>query len=223
MWFTLPLDVIWKHQMGERHWTFVRLIVHTFVLKWAVFFLMMLAYPDLLVPAPGDKNLRAFYRQELTLVGFIAVIWIFGLANLWEIRKRKKAGIQWHTEYWGRPRFLPDKTIVHCLIIPIGSGLLAYGAYRLLPPLGIYLFLMAACQLVGTTDYYRADRVEKLNRRDREIQLKIKNAELEDAYRGPLGIVRVAKPSQRMRLSEENALFETRWKNVLKSSDSQKQ
>ena len=213
MWFTLPLDVIWKHHMGERHLTFVRLIAHTFVIKFAVLFLMLLAFPDHLGPSPGPDQ----YREAFTLYGFILVVWIFALANLWEIRKRRKAGIQWHTHYWGNPRFLPDKPIVHCLIIPIGSGFIAYGLYRLFPPLGVYLFIMAAMQFLDTTDSYRAKRVEKLNRSDREIQMKIKTAEAEGSYRGPLEIVRIAKPSRRTRSSEETDQFEARWKKVLKS------
>src|SRR5579863_7820092 len=107
MWFTLPLDVIWKHQMGERHWTLPRLVAHTFCIQWGVFFLMLLAFPDRLVPPPGQHD----YRAVFTVCGFLLLMWVFGLANLWEIRKRRKAGIQWHSYYWGRPRCLSDKPI----------------------------------------------------------------------------------------------------------------
>jgi hypothetical protein len=218
MWFTLPLDVIWKHHMGERHWTFLRLMVHTFVIKWAVFLLMLLAFPDDLVPLTDQRG----YKQFAVLCGFILLMWIFGLANLWEIRKRRKAGIQWHTHYWGKPRFLPDKAIVHCLIIPIGSALMAYGFYRLFPPLGIYLFIMAAIQFIATTDSYRNERIEKLNRADREIQMSIKADELEFTQRGPLDIIRVPPAPKRVRHHEHEAMFVARWSNVLKSSDSPK-
>ena len=140
-------------------------------------------------------------------------------ANLWEIRQRKKAGIQWHTYYWGTPRFLPDNAFIRCLIIPLGSGGMAYGFYRLSPPLGIYLYCMAAMQFVDAVDSYRTKRIKKLDRSDREIGMEIKTAELENRNRGSLEIVRVAKPSSRMRLPEEIEQFEARWKNVLKSSD----
>lgn len=174
MWFTLPLDVIWNHDMGERHWTLLRLVAHTFVIQWAIFFLMILAFPDRLVPPPGQHD----YRGALTVVGFLLAMWIFGLANLWEIRQRKRSGIQLHTSYWGKPRFLPDKPIVHWLVIPVGSAVIAYGLYLLFPPLGIYLFGMAAMQFLDATDTYRARRIEKLDRADREIQSEIKAAEL---------------------------------------------
>ena len=114
MWFTLPLDVIWKHHMGERHWTWLRLVAHTFVIPFALFFLMLLAFPDLFVPPPGHD----LHRETFALQGFLLMMWIFGLANLWEIRRRRKAGIQGHTYYRGKPRFLPDNLVVRCLIIP---------------------------------------------------------------------------------------------------------
>ena len=201
--------------MGGRHCTFLRLVAHTFVTFGAVFFLMILAFPNQLVPPGG----RYDYRAAFALYGFIVLMWIFGLANLWEIRQRKKAGIQWHTYYWGTPRFLPDNAFIRCLIIPLGSGGMAYGFYRLSPPLGIYLYCMAAMQFVDAVDSYRTKRIKKLDRSDREIGMEIKTAELENRNRGSLEIVRVAKPSSRMRLPEEIEQFEARWKNVLKSSD----
>ena len=221
MWFTLPLDVIWKHHMGERHWTFLRLVAHTCVLQLAVLYLMLLAFPDQLVPSPSQDDHQQVTRA-VAVWSFIGLIWIFGLANLWEIRRRKKAGIQWHTHYWGEPRFLPDKPIVHCLIIPIGSGLIAYGFYRLSQPLGIYLFTMAAIQFLHATDMRRDERTEKLDRRDREIEMEIKTDELEGSHRGPLAIVRIPKPPKRTRAPEQEAEFESRWQKVLKSSHSPK-
>ena len=150
-------------------------------------------------------------------------MWIFGLANLWEIRKRRKTGIQWHTPYWGEPRFLPDEPIVHCLIIPFGSAFMAYGFYRLFPALGVYLFIMAAIQFIGITDSYRNERIEKLNRADREIQMSIKADELEFAQRGPLEIIHFPPAPKRMRHTEQEAMFATRWKNALKPSESPKE
>ena len=99
---------------------------------------------------------------------------------------------------------------------------MAYGFYRLFPPLGIYLFLMAAMQFVDAQDSYRTRRVEKLDHRDREIDLDNKTDELENRQREPLEIVRVATPPKRTRLPELEAEFEARWKKVLKSSDSPK-
>jgi len=201
--------------MGGRHCTFLRLVGHTFVTWGAMFFLILLAFPNQLVPPRGQPD----YRATFAVNGFLLGMWIFGLANLLEIRQRKKAGIQWHSHYGGLPRFLPDNALVRCLIIPLGGGGIAYGLYRLSQPLGIYLFIMAAMQLVDAVDSYRTKRSEKLDRSDREISMEIKTAELENRNRGPLEIVRVAKPSSRMRLPQEIEQFEARWKKVLKSSD----
>jgi hypothetical protein len=220
MWFTLPLDVIWKHHMGERHWTFLSLVAHTFVMQGAMFFLILLAYPGQLVAPPGQSDYQQV-RNAFALYGFILLMWIFGLANLWEIHQRKKAGIQWHSYYRGRPRFLPDKPIINCLIIPLGSGLIAYGCYRLSHPLGIYLFGMAVVQFLDAPDNYHKCEVEKLDRRDREIEMQIKSTEMENSHHAPLDIVRIATPRRRMRTSEQEAQFEARWQKVLKPSGSE--
>jgi hypothetical protein len=63
---------------------------------------------------------------------------------------------------------------------------------------------------------------EKLNRRDREIEMEIKIAQLKHTYHGPLDIVRIAVPTQRLRTPEQEARFESRWKSVLKSFGSEK-
>jgi hypothetical protein len=203
--------------MGERHWTFWRLLSHTLILPWAIFFLTMLAYPDLLTPAPGRNQ----NREGFAFLGFVALIWVFGLANLWEIRQRKKAGIEWHTYYRGKLRFLPNNSFVKCLVIPIGSGAIGYGFFQLFPPLGIYIFLMAAVQFLEAIDGCRDAKIEKLDRRDREIEMEIKTLKLE-GRRGPLEMVRFGKPSRRVRTPDEEALFAKRWSKVLNSTDSQK-
>ncbi len=212
MWLTLPLDILWKRDMGERHWTFGSLVGHTFLLHFAVFFLMLLAFPSELVTPAGHK--QAVYHSIVILYLFLLLLWIFGLANLREIRKHKKAGFGGHTHYWGTPRFLPDKPVVHWLVIPLCSALFACAMFWLLPPLGMYLFLLAALQFVDTTDVYRQKRIEKLDRRDREIQMAIKIAEIEHDHRPELEVVRIARPPHRPR-SPDTASFEARWQQVL--------
>jgi Ribonuclease G/E len=61
--------------------------------------------------------------------------------------------------------------------------------------------------------------IEKLNRRDREIELANKVARIENDQRGGVDIVRIAKGSQWTDRTEEIEQFEARWKNVLKSRD----
>jgi hypothetical protein len=221
MWFTLPLDVIWKHQMGERHWTFLRLIAHTFFFKIPLFIIGgIMTYRN-----PPETDLPSTFTGNIPFIsieGFILIMWIFGVANLVEIHNRRKRGIEWYSHYWGTPRFLPDKPIVHWLVIPLGSALIATGCWWLCPAMGVYFYILAGLQMLDATDTYRARRVEKLDRRDREIDMEIKTAELEYGYRGPLEIVRIATPAQRMRTPEQESRFEARWQKVLKSSDAQK-
>jgi hypothetical protein len=217
------LDIIWKHDMGERHWKFAGLVGHTFLLHFAVFFLMLLAFPSELVLPAGQK--QPIYHSIAILYFFLLLMWIFGLANLWEIHQQKKAGVQGHTHYWGTPRFLPDKPVVHWLIIPFGSALFAGVICWLFRPLGIYLFFLAVLQFVDTTDVYKQRQIEKLNRRDREIEMAIKIAEIEHDHRPELEIVRVARPQNRPRSAPDTAKdsdFNTRWKNVLQQQPVQR-
>ena len=221
MWFTLPLDVIWKHQMGERHWTWGRLIGHTFFFKIPLFIIggiMTYHNPPDVDPPQTFKD----YIPFIAIEGFILIMWIFGVANLIEIRNRRRRGIEGYSYYWGTPRFLPDKPVVHWLVIPLGSALIATGCLWLCPALGVYLYILAGLQMLDATDTYRARRIEKLDRRDREIDMEIKTAELESGYRGPLDIVRIAAPPRQIRTPEQEARFETRWQKVLKSSDTQR-
>jgi len=221
MWFTLPLDVIWKHQMGERHWTWGRLIGHTFFFKIPLFIIggiMTYHTPPDVDPPQTFKD----YIPFIAIEGFILIMWIFGVANLIEIRNRRRRGIEGYSYYWGTPRFLPDKPIVHWLVIPLGSALIATGCLWLCPSLGVYLYILAGLQMLDATDTYRARRIDKQDRRDREIDMEIKTAELESGYRGPLDIVRIAAPPRQIRTPEQEARFETRWQKVLKSSDTQR-
>ena len=218
-WFKLPLDVIWKHDMGERYWTWGRLITQTLFVKFIVSFMLLFFFPDQAVLPITHTVTFQDYLPLITTDGFLLLVWILGVANLLEIRKRRKAGIQYYSHYWGTPRFFPDKPIVHWLIIPLGSGLIAFGVFCLFRALGIYLFLLTAMQFLYAADCYRSNRIEKINRKDREIHMDIKTAELEQGNRAGLDMVRIAKPSQRMRRLEETEQFEARWKKVLKSSD----
>ena len=220
MWFPLPFEVIWKHDMGERRLTWFDLVTHTIAIYGAVIFMTIFFIPDMAVPPAGHVDHRMEWQMD-ALNGFVLTFWILGIANLWEVRQRKKAGIEWHTYYVGKPRFLPNTPFFKGIVIPLGSGLIAYGFFRLAHPLGIYLFGMAFSQFVNTPDDRHKRRIEKLDRRDREMELESKIAHIENDRRGPLDIVRVAKPSQRTRRIEEIEQFEARWKNVLKSRDSQ--
>jgi hypothetical protein len=220
MWFPLPFEVIWKHHMGERQWTVFDLVSHTIVIYLAVITISIFCFPDMAVPSINHPDHR-MERQMYALEGFILVIWILGIANLWEIRKRKKSGIVLHTYYRGVPRFLPNTSLYKCLIIPFGSGLVAYGFYRFGgPALGIYLFGMALSQLAHASDGGLQRETEKLDRRDREIELENKIARIENDQHGSWDVVRIAKPSQKPRRPEEIEQFEARWKKVLKATDS---
>ena len=221
MWFPLPFEVIWKHNMGQRHWTWFDLLSHTFAIYFAAFFISIFFFPTTAAPFTDHQQRmleNMMERQIYILNGFVLLLWILGLANLWEIRKRKKAGIEWHTYYRGEPRFLPNTDLYNCLVIPLGSGLIAYGVFHFARPLGIYLFGMALSQFAHMPNKYKHE-IEKLNRRDREIELANKVARIENDQRGGLDIVRIAKGSQWMDRTEEIERFEARWKNVLKSRD----
>ncbi len=219
-WFKLPLDVIWKRDMGERYWTWVSLIGQTFFILFIVNFILFFFFPDQAVLPVTHKVTFKDHLPMITTDSFLLLLWIFGVANLLEIRRRRKRGIEYYSYYWGRPRFLPDKPIVHWLIIPLCNGLIAFGVFKLFHALGIYLFILTALQFGYTSNYFDSKKIDKIDRRDREILLEIKTDEYEGDRQPQLEIVRIAKPPVRTSVNEESA-FNQRWKKVLKPPDSQ--
>jgi hypothetical protein len=207
--------------MGERQWTWGRLICQTIFIKIIIGFMLLFFFPDQAVLPITHQVTFKDYLPYITTDGFLLLVWIFGVANLWEIRQRRKAGIQSYSYYWGTPRFFPDKPVVHWLVIPLCSGLIAFGVFRLFHALGIYLFILTALQFMSAVDCYRDNRLDKINRKDREILMDIKTAELENDRQPQLEIVRIAKPASRTRPPEETAQFNARWEKILKPSDSQ--
>ena len=205
--------------MGERHWTWGRLIAHTFFCKISLFIIgSIMIYNK---PPPPLPQTFKDYIPFITIEGFILIMWIFGVANLIEIHNRRKRGIVWHSYYWGTPRFLPDRPIVHCLAIPLGSTLIATVCLWLFSPLAVYLYILAGLQMLDATDTYHKRRIEKLDRSDREISLEIKTNEYENDHRPKLEIVRIAKPPVRTAANQESD-FNERWQKVLKPLGSEK-
>ena len=214
-WFKLPLDVIWKHDMGDRYWTWGSLIGQTFFISFIINFMLLFFFPDQAVLPVTHQMTFKDYLPRITTDIFLLLLWIFGVANLLEIRQRRKRGIEYHSYYWGRPRFLPDKPIVHWLVIPLCNGLIAFGVFKLFHALGIYLFILTAMQFGYTRSWYVAEQVGKIDRRDREISLEIKTNEYENDHQPQLEIVRIVKPPVRAATNEEST-FNERWQKVLK-------
>lgn len=214
-WFKLPLDVIWKHDMGERYWTWGSLVGQTFFISFIINFMLLFFFPDQEVLPVTHKMTFTDYLPMITTDGFLLLLWIFGVANLLEIRQRRRRGIEYHSYYWGTPRFLPDKPIVHWLVIPMCNGLIAFGVFKLFHALGIYLFILTAMQFSYTRNWYVSKQVNKIDRRDREILLEIKTREYENDHQPQLEIVRIAKPPVRTVAYQESA-FNERWQKVLK-------
>jgi hypothetical protein len=219
-WFKLPLDVIWKHDMGDRYWTWGSLIGQTFFISFIINFMLLFFFPDQAFPAPTHKITFKDYLPMITTSSFLLLLWIFGVANLLEIRKRRKRSDDYYSYYWGTPRFLPDKPIVHWLVIPLCNGLIAFGVFKLFHALGIYLFILTVMQFGYTREWYVSKQIDKVDRRDREILLEIKTAEWEGDHQPQLEIVRIARPPVRTAANQESA-FNQFWQKVLKQPSSE--
>jgi hypothetical protein len=221
-WFKLPLDVIWKHDMGGRYWTWRSLIGQTFFIWFIVSFMLFFFFPDQAVMPVTHEMTFKDYLPTIATNGFLLLLWIFGVANLLEIRKRRKRGIKYYSYYWGTPRFLPDKSVVHWLVIPLCNGLIAFGVFKLFHALGIYLFILTVIQFAYTSRYYDSKKIDKIDRRDREILLEIKTGEYENDHQPQLEIARIAKPPVRTTANQESA-FNERWQKILKQSPAENQ
>jgi hypothetical protein len=208
-WLKLPLDVIWKHQMGERYWTWGRLIGITFTFKIPLFIIGSIMTYNKPPPPTG-----AMFKDYIAIEGFIVVMWIFGVANLIEISNRRKRGIQSYSYFWGTPRFFPDKAIVHCFVIPLCSAGIATAYLWLYQPMAVYLYILSCIQMFDAIGDYRKQRIQQLDQHDRALRMEWRVIGEERAREPELEIVGIAKPPVRSAADEELA-FNKRWQKVL--------
>ncbi|MGA2747607.1 MAG: hypothetical protein ABSG59_02440 [Verrucomicrobiota bacterium] len=211
-----PLDVIWKHHMGERYCTWIKLIVVTFAMHFGfayitIFYMAQgrLTNPRI-IPARWDDPVYAIAYYGMTLA-----TWIFAVKNLLEIRRRKKAGIRLHSYYIGTPRFLPDKPIVQSFVIPAGSFLAGLLLYQIVRPIGVYVCIAAVFQRWVYSRLYKEERTRQMDQQDRELLNAWRSGEA--GRHAPPTVVQVAKqaPGAHSGAAEESA-FNERWQQVLK-------
>lgn len=221
-WFCFPLDVIWKHHMGERYCNLVKLLLVGFAAKWFMFYIgIFFMGGD--TPAMNPVIMRHTsqdLQMGITVIcyyGFMLIYWIFGIANLVEIHRRKKAGIKLHSYYIGVPRFLPDKPIVHTLVIPATDFLIGLGIYQIIRPFGIYLCIAAVFQRWIFKSIFKQERTAEMDRQDRVLLQEWKSGQHRTV---PTSLVQVAKNRPAQNQADETA-FNERWKRVLKPPDSQ--
>jgi hypothetical protein len=220
-WFCFPLDVLWKHHMGGRYCNFVKLFLAGFVAYMWMFYIDIFFMVGNPTANPKTKTLIPEMEQAgiaLTcFYGFLFIYGVLGIANLVEIRRRKKAGIKLHSYYLGVPRFLPDKPIVHTLVIPVVDFLIGLGVCQIIRPFGIYLCLAAVFQRWIFKSIFKQARTAEMDRQDRIALQEWKSGQ---HLTKPTGLVRVANNGL-MPVAADESAFKERWKKVLKSSDSQ--
>ena len=215
-WFCFPLEVLWKHHMGERHGGLVKLVVAGFIAYWWVGYIDIFFMAD--NPASNPKiKLPGMEEASLAMFcfyGFMIIYGILGLANVREIRRRKKAGIKLHSYYPGVPRFLPDRPFVHSLVIPAADFLIGLGVFQIIRPLGIYVCIGAVFQRWIFKSIFKQQHSREMDRQDRIALQEWKSGQ---HLTGPTGLVRVAKNAPAHSVADETK-FKERWKKVLKSS-----
>jgi len=219
-WFCFPLDVLWKHHMGERYCNFGKLFMAGFVAYLWMFYIDIFfigadpasyAKTKMLLTEPEQARLAIFCAY-----GFLLIYGFFGIANLREISRLKKAGIQLHSYCLGEPRFLPDKPIVHTLVIPAVDFLIGLGICQIIRPFGIYICLAAVFQRWTFKSIFKQERTAEMDRQDRIVLQERKSGQHTTQ---PTSLVRVANHEPVPPVADE-AAFKERWKNVLKSPDS---
>jgi len=206
--------------MGERYCGIVKFIMAGFVAFLWQFYIVIFFMTD--NPAINPKirtHLSEREQGEITvysLYAFLIVYGIFGIANLLEIRKRKKAGIKLHSYYLGNPRFLPDRPIVHTLVIPVVDFLIGWGVFQIIRPFGIYLCIAAVFQRWIFKSVFKQERTAEMDRQDRMLLQDWKSGQYRTV---PTSLVQVASnhPAQNQ---ADQATFDERWKKVLNPPDS---
>jgi len=218
-WFCFPLDVLWKHHMGHRYAGFVKTVMAGLVAYWWMTYIQIFFWAN---NAPINPKIKLHLSETeqgeiavFSLYAFLLIYGIFGVANLVEIYRRNKAGIKLHSYFMGVPRFLPDKPIVHTLVIPVVDFLIGLGVYQIVRPMGIYLCLAAVFQRWVFKSLFKQARIREMDQEDRIILQEGKSGQ---HLTKPTGLVRVANNGLTNEAADE-AAFEKRWKNVLKSRD----
>lgn len=219
-WFCFPLEVIWKHHMGERHGGLVKLAVAGFIAYWWVGYIDIFFMADHPAIHPQIKTRLTELEQAdvamFCFFGFLFLYGILGLANVLEIRRRKKAGIKLHSYFMGVPRFLPNQPFVHSLVIPAVDFLIGLGVFQIIRPLGIYLCLGAVFQRWIFKSIFKQERRREMDQQDRIALQEWKSGQHSTA---PTSLVRVAKNNPAP-ITTDDTMFKERWKKVLKSSGS---
>jgi hypothetical protein len=208
--------------MGERYCNFIKLLLVGFAAKWFMFYIGIFFMAD--NPAMNPKivhHVSGETQMGITIFcyyGFMLAYWIFGIANLLEIRRRKKAGIQLHSYYIGVPRFLPDKPVVHTFFIPLIDFLIGLGVFQIIRPFGIYLCIAAVFQRWIFKSIFKQERTREMDRQDRELLQEWKSGQHRTV---PTSLVQVAKTRAAQSQADE-AAFKERWQRVLKQSPPEK-
>jgi hypothetical protein len=212
--FCFPLDVLWKHQMGERYCSWGKLILVTFGMHFGFTYISIfyMAQSHLtnsrIIPAKWDDTVYALAYYGVTLV-----TWIFAVSNLLEIRRRRKAGILLHSFYIGTPRFLPDKPLVQSFVIPAGSFLAGLALYQIVRPVGLYVCIAAVFQRWTYSRLYKEERTRQMDQQDRELMNGWKSGEA--GRQTPPIIVEVAKRTPSVHSGAKESAFKERWQGVL--------
>lgn len=205
-----PLDLIWRHQMGERFCSWGKLIGITFGMRYAIAYISIFT-GDL--GAQSTLHPGALLILDLTVLGLTPLIWILFLLNRLEIRRRKKSGIELHTYFMGLPRFLPNNKFVREWFIPFGSLMLGVGFYQLFRPVGIFVCVMALFQWCVYCGMDRQERIRKMDQMDRVLMQQYKSGEHENPIPG---VVQVSRVSNLQTGTTDETIFNERWKGVLK-------
>jgi hypothetical protein len=217
-WLCFPLDVIWKHHMGERYCNLIKLLIVGFAAKWLMFYISIFFMADNPAINPKIKTQMPEMEQAsiglICFYGFMLIYWILGIANLLEIRRRKKAGIKLHSYYIGVPRFLPDKPIVHTLAIPGIDFLIGLTVFQIIRPFGIYLCIAAVFQRWILKSIFKQERTAEMDRQDRELLHEWKSGQRQTM---PTSLVQIAKTHAARPVADETG-FKEHWQRVLKQT-----
>jgi hypothetical protein len=195
------------------------LLLVGFAAKWLMVYISIFFMADNPAINPKIKTQMPEMEQAdiglFCFYGFMLIYWILGIANLLEIRRRKKAGVKLHSYYIGVPRFLPDKPIVHTLVIPVTDFLIGLGIFQIIRPFGIYLCIAAVFQRWIFKSIFKQERTAAMDRQDRELLNEWKSGQHRTA---PTSLVQVAGNGA-AHVAADEATFNERWKRVLRKSE----
>jgi hypothetical protein len=193
-----PLDVLWKHHMGERHLRPWKAWSHLFLIGGLLTTAFVTSNQDEAkeiniakkeemlghstnIASMAIEKRNVLIQNAAALAIFQGLVWGCVVLNLFEVRNKKKQGIRWYSRFSGVPRFLPDDQLSNLWLIPGCSFAIGLWLSTIFIGLGTYIMVCAFFQCLAYAMQVRQEYNRFLDGQDAQISREHMLAAIEGA------------------------------------------